>query len=214
MGKKASRHENQMRQSIAQEAARIMQDEGVRDFKLAKTKAAQRLGCHQSCALPRNIEIEDAIRQHQSIFLADHQPTRIQKMREAAAQAMQFFDRFSPRLTGSTLDGTANQHSAISLHLFAEETEEVRWFLDEHQIPYDETHVQLRCDRNHSGTFDCYQFEAGGMPIDVIALPMRYLRQAPLSPVNGRPMQRVSLHGLKELLADSGSAGTQAVPAL
>ena len=44
--KQPSRLELQLRHQISVEAARIMSDEGVRDFQVAKRKAAERLGIH------------------------------------------------------------------------------------------------------------------------------------------------------------------------
>jgi hypothetical protein len=47
----------QQRLGVANEAARIMREEGVRDYLLAKRKAAQRLGITDRGALPGNDEI-------------------------------------------------------------------------------------------------------------------------------------------------------------
>ena len=50
------------RQRLAHEAARLMAEGGIRDYHQAKLKAAQRLGIHDDASLPRNREIEDALR--------------------------------------------------------------------------------------------------------------------------------------------------------
>ena len=51
------------RHRLANEAARLMAEGGIRDFHQAKLKAAARLGIHDDASLPRNREIEDALRQ-------------------------------------------------------------------------------------------------------------------------------------------------------
>ena len=51
------------RQRLAHEAARLMAEGGIRDYHQAKLKAAQRLGIHDDASLPRNREIEDALRE-------------------------------------------------------------------------------------------------------------------------------------------------------
>ena len=56
---------------IAQEAARLMSEHGIRDFHHAKRKAAERLGIADTQSLPRNAEIEQALREHQRLFLAN-----------------------------------------------------------------------------------------------------------------------------------------------
>ena len=42
---------------LAQEAARIIVDQGLRDYRAAKLKAAERLGMNTRGSLPRNAEI-------------------------------------------------------------------------------------------------------------------------------------------------------------
>ncbi|HEY8682306.1 MAG TPA: hypothetical protein VIM06_03985, partial [Rhodanobacter sp.] len=75
---------------IAQEAARLMSEHGIRDFHHAKLKAAERLGILDTQALPRNLEIEQALREHQRLFLASSQPELLRQRREAAVEAMRF----------------------------------------------------------------------------------------------------------------------------
>ena len=50
-----------LRRAIAQEAARIMAEHGIRDFYVAKRKAAERYGVFEGGLLPKNIEIEEAL---------------------------------------------------------------------------------------------------------------------------------------------------------
>lgn len=58
------------RHRLAHEAARLMAEGGIRDFHQAKLKAASRLGIHDDASLPRNREIEDALREYQRLFAA------------------------------------------------------------------------------------------------------------------------------------------------
>src|SRR3546814_4768410 len=59
------------RHRLAHEAARLMAEGGIRDYHQAKLKAATRLGIHDDASLPRNREIEDALRESQRLFLGD-----------------------------------------------------------------------------------------------------------------------------------------------
>ena len=45
----------------------------MRDFHQAKLKAASRLGIHDDASLPRNREIEDALREYQRLFVGEAQ---------------------------------------------------------------------------------------------------------------------------------------------
>ena len=57
MARKNSNGDNRARQVLAQEAARIIVDQGIRDYRVAKIKAAERLGLNTRGALPGNAEI-------------------------------------------------------------------------------------------------------------------------------------------------------------
>ena len=96
------------RHRLAHEAARLMAEGGVRDFHQAKLKAAARLGIHDDASLPRNREIEQALREYQRIFLGDLQAEALRQRREAAIRALEFLAGFEPRLVGPVLDGTAD----------------------------------------------------------------------------------------------------------
>ncbi len=56
--------DQQMRVRIAQEAARLMSEEGVQDYYAAKRKAAQHLGAPDTRNMPRNQEVEEALHEY------------------------------------------------------------------------------------------------------------------------------------------------------
>jgi hypothetical protein len=194
------------RRRVAQEAARLMSEHGIRDFHHAKLKAADRLGIHDEQALPRNREIEDALREHQRLFLANRQPQALRARREAAAEAMRFLAMFQPRLVGAVLDGTADAHSAVCLHLFSDDAEAVPLFLHERAIPFESQTRRLRLDREHVREFPVLLFAADTLPFDLTVLPLDALRQAPLDRIDERPMRRASLATLEELLTEQDIA--------
>ena len=137
MGRGTGAKSWQQRERIVQTAARIMAEEGVKDYFSAKQKAADRLGvARNSPNLPRNAEIEAALAAYQRLFRADTQPAQLRRMREIACEAMRFFRPFHPRLVGSVLSGVADGHSEITLHLFAESLEQVALHLDDAGIPH------------------------------------------------------------------------------
>ena len=70
------------RHRLAHEAARLMAEGGIRDFHQAKLKAAARLGIHDDASLPRNREIEDALREYQRIFLGQGQARALRQRRQ------------------------------------------------------------------------------------------------------------------------------------
>ena len=199
-GANANTRTRELRQRVAIEAARLMAEGGLRDFQLAKLRAASRLGVVDDAALPRNTEIEQALREHQRLFQSVQQPDALQARRLAALEALQFLQRFDARLVGAVLDGSADAHSAVCLHLFDDRPENVEHFLAESGIPIEQRSRRLRLDPARSEVFPVYQFSADGLPFELIVLPRSALRQPPLDPIDGKPMQRASLTALRALL--------------
>lgn len=197
---------------IAQEAARILADEGVRDYLLAKRKAAQRLGFPVNVKLPRNLEVEDALRAHQRLFQGTDQSRDLFRLRQSAVEAMTFLARFRPRLVGSVLVGTAGSTSDVNLHLFADTSEEVALFLMENGIPFESGERRLRLSAERAAYFPVYSFAAGDTPIDLTVFPVDGLRQSPLSPVHGRPMERANTRQVRRLLSDEHDCPVHSAP--
>ena len=197
----------EQRRRIAVEAARLISEQGIRDFALAKRKAAERLGVFSDSALPKNAESDDALREHQRLFDAGDQPQRLRRYREAAREALLFFARFDPRLVGAVLDGSADRHSSVCLHLFCDEPESVAHFLDEFAIPYESGERTLRLSRQVERVCPVYTFSAQDVPVDITVLPEAWLRQAPLDRSGEKPMQRAGLAALDALLAAAAADG-------
>ncbi|HEY0199443.1 MAG TPA: hypothetical protein VGC19_13020 [Rhodanobacter sp.] len=188
---------------IAQEAARLMSEHGIRDFHHAKLKAAERLGILDTQALPRNLEIEQALREHQRLFLADSQPELLQQRREAAVEAMRFLSAFEPRLVGAVLEGTADAHSAVCLHVFSDDPDAVGLYLREQGVPIETQTRRLRSSRAEQPEYPVLLFAADNLPFDLTVLPRDALRQAPLDRVEERPMRRASLAQVEIMLAQN-----------
>ncbi|HSH41267.1 MAG TPA: hypothetical protein VK973_03995 [Arenicellales bacterium] len=197
---KLSTRDLQMRQRIAQEAARLIATEGVRDYGTAKRKAAERLGAPDTRNMPRNTEIEAELVSYQSLFLRDEQPRHLRLLRQAAIEAMGFFEQFRPRLTGSVLSGTADKHSDVNLHLFAATPEEVSLYLMEQQLPFEEAQRRFRFGRDEQHTLPVVRFMAGEVPVEAAIFSQEGIRQPPLSPIDSRPMERAGLARVKALL--------------
>jgi hypothetical protein len=192
----------EVRRRIALEAARLMTESGLRDFRQAKLKAAERLGIFDELSLPKNSEIDDALREHQRLFGGDAQARTLRRLREVAREAMRFFAPHEPRLVGAVLEGTADEHSAVCLHLYSDQPRDIEAFLQERGIPYEEQLRRLRVDRETARDFPVILFSADDAAIDLTLLPYDLLRQAPLDRVSEKPMQRASLSALEVLLSE------------
>jgi hypothetical protein len=197
---RASRHLDSVRARIAFEAARLISESGIRDYALAKRKAATLLGVDAESALPKNADIEDALREYQRLFHSKDQPRRLRVLREAAVEAMRFFAPFEPRLVGAVLDGTADAHSAVCLHLFSDDPDAPVRLLDEHGIAHEIDTHRFRLDRDHEAKFPAVRFVADKIVVDITIFGYDGLRQAPLNR-SGQSMQRAALQAVESLLS-------------
>jgi hypothetical protein len=189
-----------LRQAVAEEAARIMREQGVEDYFLAKRKAADRLGVTDASILPRNTEIEAALVAHQRLFGAERHEAAIALLRRSALEAMRLMADFQPRLVGPVLAGTASPHSEISLHLFTESPESVSLRLEERRVPHEVVERRMRYERDRIVSYPALRFVAGRQTVDAVVFPLDGIRQAPCSPVDGRPMRRASAAEVQAML--------------
>lgn len=187
------------RHRLAHEAARLMAEGGIRDFHQAKLKAAERLGIFDDASLPRNREIEDALREYQRLFQPEIGDA-VRVRREAAVRALEFFAEFEPRLVGPVLDGSADSHTPVALHLHSDDRDAVPRFLDQHGIPGDPRTRRIRLDRERSDDAPVWMFSAEGLTFDLTVLSLDVLRQAPLVSVEEKPLRRASLAQLRALM--------------
>jgi hypothetical protein len=194
------RGSDQMRRRVAVEAARLISENGIRDFQMAKRKAADRLGAHDKTQLPNNGEIEDALREHQRLFQSNEQPQILRRLREEARDAMRFFKDFEPRLVGPVLEGTADKFSAVCLHLFCDAPEQVMIFLDENGIPYEERNRKLKFAPDNTQDYPALIIPRDDIHIDITLLPPDDIRRPPLDRVDDRPMKRAPLGAVEDLL--------------
>ena len=202
----AERRNRERRHRLAHEAARLMAEAGIRDHHQARLKAAERLGIHDDAALPRNSEIDEALREYQRLFQGDIQAHALRERREAALEAMEFFGAFRPRLVGRVLDGTADAHTPVTLHLHADDADEVAHFLDASGIPAEPASRRVRLDRRREHDAPVWTFDADGLGFELTVLPVDTLRQAPLSRIDERPMARASASQLRALLSGAAAA--------
>jgi hypothetical protein len=191
---------NNLRRALAQEAARIMAQHGIHDYLTAKRKAAERLAFTDFGALPSNTEIEAALVEYQRLFNADAHAHSLQSQREAALHAMRWLAQFEPRLVGPVLSGTATEHADIQLHLFADRPENVTLQLMDQGVAHEVTERRVRLDSERIKAFPGLRFEVGNRRVDATVFPRDGIRQAPVSPVDGRPMRRADAAELAALI--------------
>lgn len=202
MPKKKIINGDRARLMVAQEAARIIVNQGIRDFGLAKKKAAERLGLGDRGSLPGNAEIEQAVSEHLQLFAGESHTDLLHTLRQAALSAMELLSPFRPRLVGPVLNGTADANSAVNLHVFADSAEAVAAALDQHGLNFKPYERRLKSRRDRAETYAGFEFHHGEAAVQATVFPVDGIRQAPISPIDGKPMRRADEKAVRQLLRD------------
>lgn len=177
----------QARAQIAELAARLMAEHGLRDYAVAKRKAARQLGLPEGHGMPSNEEIDAALAERQALFQPEGQGNMLSDLREQAREVMRVFARFDPALTGAAVSGVVSEHSLIELEITQDASKDFEQFLVNREIAYK---VQDRAGR--------MAYLIYSEPVDVLVrMVTRDIRHA--------HAPRLSLERLENLLAESDS---------
>lgn len=186
------------RQLIADEAARLLYEEGYRDYQVAKKKAAIRLGCAvDKASQPSNKEVYKAILLRSQHLVSEKEKDHLFELRKVAIEAMEFLQKYNPMLVGSAIDGTAGLHSPAIIHLFSSTAEEVMFFLEDNKLPFqtDERTFRLRGQQTN---YPLLRFYADDFEIELILFEEG--APAPVSSITGKAMKRLSLKWARKSL--------------
>ena len=182
------------RASIASAAARLMAEDGITDYHLAKKKAARQLGLPGHTAFPDNAEVEAELRAYRAIYQPEDHAETLAALRHTALELLELLAPFNPYLTGSVLDGTAGEHSTIDILLFADSAKEVEIFLLNRGIGVD--HVEPRNERVEA----VLVMETDTADANLVIMPP-HLERVALKYRDGRPRERMRADALRELLS-------------
>jgi hypothetical protein len=200
MARKRTGESERARQVVAQEAARLIIDHGIRDYRIAKQKAAERLGVIGRGSLPGNTEIEAAVSDHLQIFGGESHDDLLRLMRTAALSAMELLNDFSPRLVGPVLAGTADENSSVNLHVFTDSPEMLAMEIGDMGIQIRPYERRLKTRRGQVETYAGFEFNHQNEMMQATVFPVDGIRQAPMSPIDGKPMRRADKDAVQELL--------------
>ena len=126
----------QQRQLLAEACARLIANDGITDYAVAKRKAVRQLGCDDTRNLPTNEEVDEALRAYRQIYQSDSHPQVLQALRRRARELMLRLAEFEPWLTGPVLSGSAGEFSDIELLVLTDDPKEVEFYLLNAGIEY------------------------------------------------------------------------------
>ncbi len=196
-----------LRGAVAAEAARLMYEEGVKQYFTAKRLASKRIFGRvggrrmrfRPADLPSNGEIRDALLQIAELAEGDGRTRRLFAMRVVALEAMCALEGFEPRLIGSVSTGHIRKGSDVDLHVFTDDPDvllahvkDLGWRFETERVTilkfgeireYLHVHVKERYD------------------VELTVYERRELRFRPRSSTDGKPIVRVKPAALEALLA-------------
>ena len=184
----------QQRARIASAAARLIAENGISDYTLAKRKAARSLGFADKVQLPGDAEIQYELQTYQRLFQDEEHTARICHLRQKAGELMLIVQRFNPYLTGSVLDGSAARYAEIDIQLFTDSAKDVEIFLLNQRIDY--KHSVPRSDRAEA----VLTIQSGETVANLIIYPTNQERVS-FKTKDGRIRQRARLDALNDLLS-------------
>ncbi|HEX2567401.1 MAG TPA: hypothetical protein VHL85_11135 [Burkholderiales bacterium] len=188
-----------MRARIAAAAARIMAEDGIDDFSLAKRKAAKQIGAPETQSLPANDEIEVELRAYRALYQATEHRERLSELRKVALRVMQELARFTPYLTGPVLTGTAGPYAEVDIQLFPTSAKEVELYLLEHNIAYSSREARRYSgDQSHAATVLSLLWD--GIPVRLSVFDVRAERVALKTSQAGRVIERAAAPEVAALL--------------
>jgi len=193
---------NDTRSRIAHFAARLMAEDGIEDYALAKRKAARQAGAADSRQLPTNEEVDAALRAYQQLYHEDEHRTRLQQLREKAVKAMRELAHFNPHLTGSVLNGNAGKYADINLQLFTENAKAVEHYLIDRRISYKATQSRLYASAAPR-VVPVFTVNDDGTEIELAVLSLPDQRGPLKTSPEGKPIERAKLATVEILLSET-----------
>lgn len=191
--------QSHMRARIAAVAARLMAEDGVDNFALAKRKAARQLGAGDTESLPANEEVEAELRAYQSLYQGDEQRDRVRALREVALDAMRTLAAFRPYLSGPVLKGTAGRYADVDLQLFTDDLKAVELFLLNRNVPYDVSEVRHYCG-DEARAVPVLRVDWDDVPVNLAVYAAKDERAALKASPSGRPMERAGMAAVAALM--------------
>jgi hypothetical protein len=201
----------ELRQTLAHEAARLMYEEGVDQYLNAKRLAAKRIlgrGGEKKMRyrpqdLPSNSEIQAALREIVQFTEGEFSQQRLFAMRVIALETMNSLKPFNPRLIGSVSTGHVRRGSDIDLHVFTDNIEEIETHIHQLGWRFKTKQVTIRVGDQFKDYTHIYYERV--FPIELSVYPHDELRVTQRSSTDGKPIVRVKPSALERLIAEQDS---------
>jgi len=196
------------RQQICDAAARIIHEDGIRDYHKAKLRACESLQLKSNSNLPTNEEIELAVQRRLNLFEPENPVEILNDKLIVATDLLEILTEFNPRLTGNLINGITLKNQPIEIHAFSNSIElladEINWrglnnFIIEKRYRY---------TNNEYINVPLLICQLENQDIEISVFKEKELHRSPICPTNGRVYNRVSLKQLQKPQTSSANLAT------
>ena len=129
--------------SVANLAAQLIMEEGIKDYLFAKKKAARSLGLNENVSLPTNSQIDKAIDEFNKIFNPNIDIEFLELFKIQALEIMSIFKNFKPHLMNQLSQGIIPKFPEIKINLFADNLKDVEYVLLNSELSYDFKEIKM-----------------------------------------------------------------------
>lgn len=178
------------RLQVADLAAQFMQEQGLRDYQLAKQKAADQLGVKVQ---PSNAEVTARLTERQRLFAADETAELLILAKQTAEQVATFLADFKPRLADNLLDEQFAPNDTIMLHCQADHVDELTMLLLENSIDFALHDKRFRFSNGEIAALPVLHAVANNIDMRIVAFTRKEWPNSPISARTGLPMARKKL---------------------
>ena len=189
---------NRTRERIAHLAARLMAEDGIEDYALAKRKAARQAGVPDARQMPDNEEVDAALKLYRELYQHEH-ASSLRELRRLALDVMDELARFNPYLIGSVLRGSAGRYAGVHLQLFTDNAKSVEHYLLDRRIEFRSGETRL-----YAGDMPLdapmLSFTRAGIDIHLTLLTPRELRSQLKASAEGKPIERARRTAVEALI--------------
>ena len=190
----------QLKDMIAQEAAKIIAEKGIQQFGQAKFKAAENLNAMDNGCLPSNSDIEKKLIEYYQLFQTDVHLDHILSLRKIALDIMHIFDNYQIYLVGPVANGTANVSSAINFHIASEDESEIIQTLKKNDLTHKPYDRKIKFNEKTIKLVNGIKTIYKNTDIELTIFNHKEIRHVPLSKIDNRPMNRITVNLLQKMI--------------
>ena len=184
------------RQQICDAAARIIYEDGIRDYQKAKLRACDSLHIKSNTFLPTNEEIEHAVHRRIELFESNQQNIDSQTQLDIARDLLTILSNYQPRVTQSLVISMKLKNNPLEIHAFSDSAELVCDELNWRGISSFIVEKRYRYSNSQYSNVPLIICQLDNFDIEISVFKEKELHRSPVCPTNGKKYQRISLKEL------------------